>query len=393
MYHLSTQEQSQLNEFLSLLVQTRSLSGKEKEIADLLVSQLEAFGLERVRIDPMGNVIAILGRDSGPTLLMNGHMDTVDVTDASGWSYDPWAGTVVGDSLYGLGACDMKSSIAAMVFAAKKLNENQTILPGKLILAFVVQEEPCEGAAMRHIVEEQGIKPDWVLLGEPSHMKICRGQRGRVEMRVTTRGRSSHAARPHDGTNAIFGAMRLVFGIELLSGNLAHDRFLGPGTIAITQIESEAPSRNAVPDRCSFYIDRRLTLGETEERALAEIQAVIMREGIPATVDITDYVGTSYTGYGFHQRDVFPAWALPESHPLVTKAIQSLQKVMKHKPELDRWDFSTDGVYTMGHAHIPTIGFGPGRPELAHSPDEHVHLPDVHQAVACYAQLAVSLLE
>jgi putative selenium metabolism hydrolase len=392
MFKLTPREESQLDTLLSKLVRTQSLSGHEGEVAQLLVDELAQVGVNDVRIDRIGNVVAQIGAGKGPTLLYNGHMDTVGVTDRHSWQHDPLGATIEDGVLYGIGASDMKASLAAMVYAAKKLVESGAPQKGTLVLAFVVQEEPCEGAAMRVLVEEEGVRPDWVILGEPTGLNICRGQRGRIEMRVTTRGRSSHAAHPDGGENAIYSAMRLIFGVELLSGNLAHDRFLGPGSMTITQIESNAPSRNAVPDQCIFYIDRRLTLGENEARALAEVQAVIMREGVPATVEVTDYEGVSYTGYRFKTRGVFPAWALPAEHPLIQVATNSLRQTLGRRPEITRWAFSTDGVYTMGQARIPTLGFGPGNPELAHAPDESVRLSHVHLAAQAYAQLAVDLL-
>jgi putative selenium metabolism hydrolase len=392
MFKLTPREESQLDTFLSKLVRTRSLSCHEQEAAQLLVDELANVGVKDVRVDRVGNVIARIGTGEGPTLLYNGHMDTVDVTDRSGWRYDPWSATVDSGVLYGIGSSDMKASLAAMVYGAKKLVESGTPNNGTLVLAFVVQEEPCEGAAMRVLVEEEGVHPDWVLLGEPTSLNLCRGQRGRIEMRVTTQGRSSHAAQPDDGENAIYSAMRLIFGVELLSGNLANDRFLGPGSLSITQIESSAPSRNAVPDQCTFYIDRRLTLGENEARALAQVQSVIMREGVSARVEVTNYEGVSYAGYQFKTREVFPAWALPAEHPMVQAATTSLRATLGRRPEITRWAFSTDGVYTMGQARIPTLGFGPGKPELAHTPNESVRLAHVHLAAQAYAQLAVDLL-
>jgi putative selenium metabolism hydrolase len=392
MLKLTPQDQAELTAFLSKLVRTRSLSSQEDQVAQLLVKELRKVGVEEVKVDRMGNVVARIGPGRGPMLLYNGHMDTVDVTDRAAWHHDPWAGTVEDGLLYGIGACDMKASLAAMVYGVKKLLEANTPLNGDLVLAFVVQEEPCEGAAMRVLMEEEKLRPDWVVLGEPTDLKISRGQRGRVELRVTTRGRSSHAAQPENGRNAIYAAMRLIFGIELLSGNLAEDRFLGPGSLTTTQIESSAPSRNAVPDRCWFYIDRRLTLGENETRALAEIQSVIMREGVPATVEITQYEGVSYTGYCFRMRSVFLPWALPAEHPLIQTAVNSLRQTLGYRPAITHWAFSTDGVYTMGHASIPTFGFGPGNPEHAHSPNEHVRLDHVHVAARAYAQLALDLL-
>ncbi len=389
---LTPQDQAELAAFLRKLVRTRSLSTQEGQLAQVLVKELGKVGVQDVQVDRIGNVVARIGPGTGPVLLYNGHMDTVDVTDRAAWDYDPWAATVEDGLLYGIGSCDMKGSIAAMVYGVKRLLDTKVALKGGLVLAFVVQEEPCEGAAMRVLVEDEQIRPDWVVLGEPTDLKICRGQRGRVELRVTTRGRSSHAAQPANGKNAIYAAMRLIFGIELLSGNLAEDRFLGPGTLSTTHIESSAPSRNAVPDQCSFFIDRRLTLGENETRALAEIQSVIMREGVRATVEITQYEGTSYTGYNLRMRSVFPPWALPAEHPLVQTAVTALRQTLGFRPAITHWAFSTDGVYTMGHASIPTIGFGPGNPEHAHSPNEHVRLEHVYQAAHGYAQLAVAML-
>jgi putative selenium metabolism hydrolase len=403
MFRLTPRERSSLNAFLSRLVRTPSLSTQEGKVAQLLVDELLRVGVTDVRIDRIGNVVARLGNDPQrgtedgtttrrPMLLYNGHMDTVGVTDRAAWHRDPWMGIIEEGALYGIGACDMKASLAAMVYAAKKLLDADVHLAGELVLAFVVQEEPCEGMAMRVLVEEEGIRPDWVVLGEPTDLHICRGQRGRVELRVTTRGRSSHAAQPGGGENAIYSAMRLIFGLELLSGSLADDRFLGPGSLSITQIESSSPSRNAVPDRCWFYVDRRLTLGENQTRALAEIQSIITREGVLATAEVTDYEGVSYTGYRSKVRGVFPPWALPIEHPLLQAAVRSLRKTLGHRPEITRWAFSTDGVYTMGQANIPTIGFGPGQPENAHAPNEHVCLDKVHVAAGAYAQLAVDLL-
>lgn len=392
MFELTAEERSELTSLLSKLVRTPSLSCREGAVARLLADELTRVGVADVRVDRIGNVVARLGTGGRPMLLYNGHMDTVDVTNRAAWEYDPWQGVVDNGMLHGIGACDMKASLAAMVYGVKKILDSRVALDGELVLAFVVQEEPCEGLAMRVLAEEEEVRPDWVVLGEPTNLAVSRGQRGRVELRVTARGRSSHAAHPDGGENAIYAAMRLVFGIELLSGNLANDRFLGPGSLSITQIQSSAPSRNAVPDRCWFYVDRRLTLGESEERSLAEIQSVIMREGVSATVEITEYEEVSYTGYRARMRQVFPPWALPADHPLIRRTIKSLTKTLGRRPAITSWDFSTDGVYTMGQAQIPTIGFGPGRPEDAHSPNEHVRLTDVHLAAQAYAQLAVDLL-
>jgi putative selenium metabolism hydrolase len=167
---------------------------------------------------------------------------------------------------------------------------------------------------------------------------------------------------------------------------------LGPGTLSVTEIASQAASRNAVPDCCEFYIDRRLTLGETERKALAEVQNIIATEELDAEVHVTEYRTTSYTGYACQVRNAFPAWVMPEDHPLVQKLVRTVRDTLGYRPRLGRWSFSTDGTYTAGVANIPTVGFGPGEERHAHTVDEHIRLNDVVDAARVYAQLAAELV-
>jgi len=212
-------------------------------------------------------------------------------------------------------------------------------------------------------------------------------------MRVVTHGRACHASRPSLGENAIYSAMRLVFGVELLASQLAiNDQALGSGSLAVTQIESSAGSRNMIPDRCEFVIDRRLTLGETEARALAEVQQVILREGVRADVWVPEFAITSYTGQVLRGREVYPAWLMPEEHPLVKAALRAVERALGARPRLGTWAFSTDGVYTMGEAGIPTVGFGPGDERLAHAANECIALDDVLRAAHVYARMAQEIL-
>jgi putative selenium metabolism hydrolase len=378
--------------FLQNLVRIPSLSTHEEAVAVRLADEMRRIGFGDVRIDRIGNVIGRIGAGRGPKLLFDGHMDTVDVGDPARWSRPPYEGIIEDGVLYGRGACDMKGGLAAMVYAAKALLDSGIELKGDLYVVGVVQEEPCEGFAAQVLIEEEGIRPDYVVLGEPSNLQLKLGHRGRVEIGVEVQGKAAHASSPELGINAVHNAARLIFGIELLAPRLAFDPFLGQGTIAVTQIESEAASRNAVPDCCTFYIDRRLTLGETERKALAEIQNIVNTEEVGARVEITEYLATSYTGYDCRTRASFPAWVMPEDNPLVQATMRSVRETLGYRPRLGRWGFSTDGTYTAGVANIPTVGFGPGEERYAHTQDEQIQLNDVVDAVRVYARLAVELL-
>lgn len=391
-FRLSREERERLVTFLQDLVRIPSPSTQEGPLAERVVAEMEQLGFHDVRVDRIGNVIGWVGADAGPILMLNGHMDTVVVSDAEAWTRDPFGGEIARGRLYGLGACDMKGGLAAMVYGAYLLRQAGLPGAGRVVVACVVQEEPCEGLASRVLIEEEGIRPDWVLIAEPSDLQVSRGQRGRVELQVTAYGRSAHASQPELGENAVYTAARLIFGLELLADQLGGDPFLGRGTLSVTDVRSRAGSRNAVPDRCDLIVDRRLTLGETETMALAEIQRIIAREGVRADVEVTEYAAASYTGYSCQAREFYPPWVIEEDHPLVTALVRAARTQLGRRPRVGHWSFSTEGVYTAGIAGIPTVGFGPGDPRDAHAANESVRLDDVCAAAGVYARLAVELL-
>jgi len=392
MPRLSAQDEHDLSSFLQDLVRIPSLSSQEGALAQRLAEEMRRVGIPDVAIDDMGNVIGCFGEGPGPLLAFNGHMDTVDVGDPTSWSRDPFSGEIQDGILFGRGSVDMKGALAAMVYGAKSILDEGIELGGRACIVGVVQEEPSEGLAMSVVVEEGGLRPDFVVLGEPTNLEVSRGQRGRIEMEVTLRGRSCHASAPERGENALHAAARVIFGIELLIPRLLTDPVLGPGTVAVTSLETLGCSRNAIPDYCRMIVDRRLTLGETEARAMNEIRQIISREEVRGDVSVSQYETASYTGYACKYRESYPAWLLQEDHPLVRAGIRASERAIGRRPRLITWAFSTDGVYTLGRAGIPTIGFGPGEERYAHTSDEQVRLADVAKAARVYAQLATDLL-
>ncbi len=392
MFELRAQDRQAMIAFLQDMVRIPSYSTQEGAMAERLMAEMSRVGFEDVHIDRIGNVVGRIGPGKGPTLLYDGHMDVVGAGDLRAWKHDPFAAEIQDGILYGRGAVDMKGALAAMVYAGKLLRDQGVVLHGDLYLVGVVQEEPCEGLGVKVLIEEESLLPDYVLLGEATNLQLSRGQRGRLEIQVVVHGRACHASAPHLGDNAIYTAARLIFGIEMLSTQLAEDKFLGAGTLAVTHIESLAGSRNVVPDTCTFYIDRRLTIGETEIKAMAEVQSVLLREAAQAEIQVPEYVATSYTGYRARMRASYPAWALDRDHPLVQSVSQAIRAELGYRPAIGKWDFSTDGTYTMGVAGIPTIGFGPGEEKFVHTVDEQIRLNDVERAARAYARIAAEIL-
>lgn len=397
MLQLSREDQASCLELFRDLVRTRSYSGQEGQFGERLAEEMRRVGFQQVYRDRIGNVIGRLStgeRSKGGStrLLFNGHMDTVGIGNPGAWTHDPFGADLVDGLVYGRGTVDMKGALAAMIYGAKLLIDAKVPLNGELIMAAVVQEEPCEGMAMQVLVEEEGLWPSYVVLGEPTNLDVAIGQRGRVQFNIKVEGKACHASQPSLGENALYSAARLIFGIELLAPQLAEDSVLGKGTIAVTNLLCANDGHNMVPDLCELVIDRRLTLSETRERAMAEIRQIMKREGVRGSIQVASYRHSSYLGYVREGQEYYPPWLMPDDSPLVRRTVRAVERVRGLRPRLKIWEISTDGAYTRGAAGIPTVGFGPGEERLAHTADEHIRAGDVLLAAAGYAQIAAEIL-
>ncbi|MBN2777566.1 MAG: YgeY family selenium metabolism-linked hydrolase [Bacteroidales bacterium] len=377
-------------ENLSKLVKIKSLSLGEKDVQLELKRQMEEAGFDEVRIDGLGNVIGRIGNGK-KVLAFDGHMDTVDLGQLENWDFDPLGGEIKDGFVHGRGTVDQEGGPAAFVTAGRILKELGFDKDMTIYFVGSVIEEDCDGLCWKYIVEEEKIKPDFVVSTEPTNLNIYRGHRGRMEMHVHFYGVSSHGSAPERGKNAIYMAARAALEIEKLNENLKFDEFLGRGSVTISEIVSGSPSLCAVADYARFHLDRRLTWGETKESAVAEIEKVV--EGMNAKVEVLDYLETAYTGLEYGMEKYYPTWKMEESHPIVQKGVAAFKKVFDKEPLVDKWTFSTNGIMTCGTYGIPTIGFGPGNEVLAHAPNEKVPVSDLVAATAFYAAFAYELAD
>ncbi len=370
-------------ESLSELVRAKSMSGEEKTAADVLAAQMRDAGFDEVSIDPLGNVIGRIG-SGGKVLAFDAHIDTVDTGNLDNWNFDPFSGEIKDGFVHGRGSVDQKGGAASFITAGKIIKE----LGGRddLTIYFVgsVMEEDCDGLCWKYIIEEDGIRPNLVISTEPTNLNIYRGQRGRMEMNVSFRGISSHGSAPERGKNAIYMGSKVALEIEKLNEKLKDNDFLGKGSITISEFVSGSPSLCAVADFARIHIDRRLTVGETEEIAVAEIEKIV--EGMDAEVIVPFYEGKAYTGLKYGMKKYYPTWLMPENHEMVVKGVDTYQDLFGLRPETGRWTFSTNGVTINGLYKIPVIGFGPGDEKLAHAPNEMIPVEDLVKAAAFYAE-------
>jgi putative selenium metabolism hydrolase len=301
-------------QFYNDLIAIPATSGHEGPVIERMRREIERAGFEEIRIDPLGNILGRIGSGKH-VVMMDAHADTRGVGGA-------------------------RAGMAAMVYAGKLIHELGMYDDFTLWVVGSVQKEECSGLAWLYILKEDGIRPDCVLITEPTNLCIYRGERGRVEFRIRLRDNDGDAA----------GLAREVEG---LNQRLPHDPILGAGSIAVTEI----------PGADAIHGERLLTMGETREGALDEVRALSGAEG--AEIEIPVYDRPSYTGLRYPMEKYYPAWVLDESHPLVQAGIATYEALFELPPVIGKWTAGASGAGSMALMGVPAIGFGPGEEAMA----------------------------
>jgi putative selenium metabolism hydrolase len=377
-------ERNQIIQFLRDICAIPSSDSQIGPVGERVGEEMRKLGFQGVRFDKQGNILGHIG--SGPRILVyDSHIDTVGIGDPSAWAWDPFVGKVEDGVFYARGAVDEKNSTPGMIYGLAIAHE-LGLLDGWTAYYFGNMEEWCDGIAPNVFVEVEGIRPDFVVIGEPTRMQVYRGHKGRVEMQVVAKGVSCHAASNHLGDNAIYKMLPVIAAIRDLEPQLGDHEFLGHGKITVSDMTVKTPSINAVPDECTIFIDRRLTFGESKEEAIAQVAALIPADQCDEfEVSMLHYADPSYTGFVFEVEKYYPAWALPEDAPIVRAGVEAASSYLGRPVPTGKWDFSTNGTYWMGKAGIPSIGFGPGNEIYAHTVEDQVPLQDVVDATGVYA--------
>jgi putative selenium metabolism hydrolase len=378
------EQREDLITFLKDICRIPSMDSQIGPVGERVQAEMKKLGFDEVRFDKMGNTIGRIG--NGPTkLVYDSHIDTVGIGDRAEWGWDPFEGKVENGVYFARGACDEKASTPGMIYGLA-VARDLGLLEGITAYYFGNMEEWCDGIAPNSFVDTEGIHPDFVVIGEPTKMQVYRGHKGRIELKVVSKGKSAHAASNHLGDNAIYKLMPAIDVIKNLEPELANHPFLGPGKVTVTDMKVETPSINAVPNLATIYIDRRITFGEPADEAFQQIKKRV--EAFPGlAAEMLFYDEPSYTGFVFPVEKVFPAWALEEDHPYVQAGVKTGEALWGKAPTTGKWDFSTNGTYWMGKANIPSIGFGPGDEIHAHTVIDQVPLDDFVRATEWYALL------
>jgi putative selenium metabolism hydrolase len=378
-------------QFLRDIVAIPSMDGQLKDVGERIQAEMQKLGFDETRFDKMGNTIGRIGNGS-KVIVFDSHIDTVGVGDPSEWDWDPFVGKVEDGLLYARGTCDEKGSTPGMVYGLA-IARDLGLLDGYTAYYFGNMEEWCDGIAPNAFVEaDPQVRPDFVVIGEPTKMQIYRGHKGRIELKITAHGRSAHAASHYLGDNAVYKMMAVITQIRELDRRMrfgmGYHPVQGYPSIAVTDVSARTASLNAVPDQFTIFLDRRLTLSESREEVIATIKGLIpdyLQEEIH--VEELFYDAPSYTGFVFPVSKFYPPWLLEDNHPLAQAGQATIDALWGEKRALGTWDFSTNGTYWAGKAGIPSIGFGPGDEKTAHMSNENVPLEDVVRSTEFYVLL------
>jgi len=381
-----------MSDFLRDMIRIPSESCDEEKVVLRIKEEMEKVGFDEVIIDPMGNILGRVGNGSH-IIAMDAHIDTVGVGNMDNWDVDPYEGSEDDNVIIGRGGSDQEGGMASMVYGAKIMKELDLLDDVTVYVTGTVMEEDCDGLCWQYIIEKDNIKPEFVVITEPTSLNIYRGHRGRMEIRVETSGISCHGSAPERGVNAIYKMAPILMELEQLHEKLHFDEFLGKGTLTVSEIFHTSPSRCAVADSCAISIDRRLTHGETWEGAIKEIEELQSVKTAGAKVLLYDYKREAYTGLVYPTKCYFPTWVIPEDHVATRTLQEGYKKLFNKKPLTDKWTFSTNGVSIMGRFNIPCIGFGPGHEDEAHAPNEKTWKDELVAAAALYAVVPKNYME
>ena len=352
--------------------------------------RLAAMGITDIRYDRMGNLIATWGADrNGKSLLFLSHA----MTQPEATMKDAYAGTVIdgrpydlpGEAILAKGICEQKATMAAMLHAVEAMMRSGMPINGRAHFVCCLAGETGRHDAIKSVVEEAGVRADMCMIGGTS-LKISIGNRGRVDVFVSVRGSPCHSSKPHEGANAVTGAMLLIQALTGQNATQQEHPQLGRATLTVSHIRSFPDSTHTIQDLCEFTVDRRLLPGEDPDEAVAEIAAIAARieqQPDPAS-------GKSWTIEVRKGPYMYPSLVASDS-PVVKAVIEASQAMTGATPTIYHSPSAYDQGY-LNHMNIATCNYGPGEYQFAHTDLDMASIDRTYDAAKVYAFLALKYL-
>lgn len=368
---------------LQEMVSIPSVTGDEEELAEFLSRELVKIGFKTVFQEVEGNRKNIYGiykfNREGPILTFNGHMDTIPPCE--GWKTDPFKPQIKDRKLYGLGSCDMKGGIAAILTALKALINSDYPLKGTLAFAGVVDEEAYSKGA-KALLETELAESDAIIVGEPNFgdedSPVPLGMTGKVLYEIAVKGRSAHGFHPERGINAIDEAAKILTSLDRLK-RINHPRF-GKGSLCTLKIEGGYKRYSVVvPDRCTLIINRLTVPGESSESAVSDLEDLIENLGLKAEVEIKILP------------PLYEPFEMSMEEPIIRTFREAYKQVLGKDPIFTHQTTVADANVFVGSRGIPTVNFGPKGGGI-HQANEYVEIESLIAAAKIYMLAAVEFL-
>lgn len=387
-------DHSGLTEFAQELVRIRSvidpLTGSTESEASMLVEEkMRSFGWDPVveEVEPgRFNVVAVLeGGRPGRTLMFEGHTDVVTEGDVAEWSFDPYAGDIVNGELRGRGSADMKSGVAAMLYAAKAIADAGHF-PGRIVVGALCDEEGLMIGAKHFAASELAGEVDGALICEPEAGEVCTSQKGALRLLVHAIGKMAHGAMPHQGLNPIVALAHLQRDLETYQNQLQtrHGEHPHLGLAYVTPTVFQGGSvvqMNVIPREATMTLDIRTIPGMEHVEVRKHIAEL-------ATAVTTD----TKVEFEIEVIDDRPATSIAEDHPVVEAVVSAHREVLGETPVFGGVPGTTDGTILWRDARIPVVVYGPGGKWIAHQADEFVEVEDMTRHADVYVAAALNFL-
>jgi succinyl-diaminopimelate desuccinylase len=377
-----------LVEVLLSLVRTKSVNPGIYEVAMAeRVSEWLAPTAAEVHIVEMApgrpSVAAVIrGSGDGPTLVLNGHMDTVPIDDETLWFSDPFEGAVRDGYVYGRGACDMKAGLTTQIAVAHHMTAHASEMRGTLVLQFAAGEECAEPGTLSML--EAGFGGDYGIVTEPTELKVAVAERGLGYYRVRIKGQSIHASRAHLGLNPVPKLRGVLEVIDAYNAEISQKEHpLLPAASCTPTVLRAGVKENAVADQCVLLLDRRLLPGETIDAELDEIDRrlhALRREDPELDLEVSKFE------HGFEPAEI------PRDSAFARSVSDAVQRITGTSGEIWGTPFSSDVRNLVNDARMEAITFGPGNVEECHCANERVSIDQLRGAAEVIAAVSKDLL-
>jgi succinyl-diaminopimelate desuccinylase len=357
----------------------------EAPAAELVEEQMRAFGWgPRVDLvaDGRPNVIATIEGDSpGRTLMFEGHTDVVTEGDLSTWTVDPFGADLRDGKVWGRGSADMKSGVAAMLFATDAIVRSGSF-PGRIVLGALVDEEGMMLGARDFVARGHAEGVDGAICCEPEGGEICHVAKGAIRLRIDLLGRMAHGAMPFEGRNPNRAAAAVIAALRdfeaRLQWDLGQHEHLGLTWVTPTVMRSGDPAQmNVMPANASLWVDVRTIPAVNHDEFIEDVRS--LATAAAGELDVAAAVTVI---------DNRPAVAVDEDNPLVRALWDAHGAVATTPPRLGGVPGTTDGTMLTTLGGVPTVVYGPGGKWIAHQADEFVAVDDIVQHANVYVDAA-----